>query len=340
MGAGVRKARGVETVAVFSDVHFPHVHWPTWRCAVQWIEYARPDRLILGGDIFDLGNLGRFEPDASRDSNLLPELRAGVAELNKAIACAGATIYVMGNHEDRWIRSLVAAYPRQFYGLPGLSFPEQLYAHGLDERCTFVEERPGWQGVPIGHAHYRHGNHDFKGGGPNHAAAKLQHDDGGSAACGHVHRAQTWVIGRPGRRTEFGQTGGCMEAQPKWGPRARWCRGWQWFEVDAEAGFAHPSLIICEQGRLAWGGQVFDGNQSAQSVGAARAGRGRQRRDYVHHDGRSLSQLAEATGIPYRTLVHRVAKGWHGDALLEPVDAARSARRRAYLAAQKQTPPA
>jgi hypothetical protein len=91
---------------------------------------------------------------------------------------------------------------------------------------------------------------------------------------------------------------------------------------------------------VALGGRVYDGRDGAGSVGAARAGRGRQRRDYVHHDGRSLSQLSEATGIPYRTLVHRVSKGWHGDALLDPVDAVRSARRRAQLAAQKQTPPA
>lgn len=328
-----RRQSGVETVSVFSDIHFPHVHWPTWRCAVQWIEYERPNRLVLGGDIFDLANLGRFGVDADHDLNLLPELRAGVRELNRAIACADAAVYVMGNHEARWAHALTSAMPRQFKGLPGLSFQDQLYAHGLDPKCTFEEERPGWPGVKIGHAHYRHGHFDFKGGGPIHAAAKLQHDEGGSAACGHLHRGQTMFFGRPGRRTEWGQTGGCMEAQPKWGPRCRWSRTWQHFEVDLVANYAHPFLVLCEAGRTAWHGRVFDGNDGGQTVGAARASGGR--RAYRHPDGRSLPQLARDTGIPYRTMAQRVADGWSTERLTTPVDQGRSERARALLHARR-----
>lgn len=327
----------VERVAVFSDIHFPHVHWPTWRCALQWIEYERPDRLVLGGDIFDLANLGRFGVDADHDLNLLPELRAGVAQLNAAIRCAGSTVYVMGNHEARWAHALTAAMPRQFKGLPGLSFPEQLYAHGLDERCTFEEERPGWPGIKIGHAWYRHGHNDFKGGGPIHAAAKLMHDEGGSAACGHLHRAQTFFQGRPGRRTDWGQTGGTMEAQPKWGPRCRWARAWQHFEVDLATGYAHPFLVLCEAGRTAWRGQVFDGAEGAGSVGAARAARAatRLRGVYTHHDGRTLRQLAADTGIAYRTLADRASKGLTGEELLTPPHPSRTAAAARMLEARR-----
>jgi hypothetical protein len=342
MGAGVSKGRrpGVKRVALFHDTHLCKTHWPTWECAIQWITHVRPDLLVLGGDIFDLPNLGNFAPDPSSDLNLLPELRRGVMELNRAIAAAGETVYVMGNHEDRWLRSLVSAYPRQFYGLPGLSFPEQLRSHGLDERCTFVEERPGWPGVQIGHVYFRHGHHDYKAGGPIHVAAKLTADEGGSASIGHVHRTQLYVVGRPGRRTEYGVTGGTMESQPKWGPRVRWSRGWQYFEVDEESGYAHPYPILCEQGRLAWGGQVFDGNAPAGSVGAARAGGRKHRPEYVHHDGRTLPELAQATGIAYRTLASRVERGWTGDALTSPVDPVRSARRRAQAPPQRRAPPA
>lgn len=330
MGAGVSRRRsGVTRWAVFHDIHLPEIDWPTWRCAKQWIAAYRPERLLLGGDIFDLETMGRFEQGGDRDPQVLPELRAGVRELNDVIACADETTYLLGNHEKRWWNTLCGNAPRQLQGLVGLSFAEQLYAQGLDPRCSIIEEKAGWPGVAIGHVYFRHGDHDFKGGGPIHVAHKLLGEEGGSASIGHVHRTQLWVQGRPGRRTEYGMTGGTMQRQPKWGTRCRWSRGWQAFEVDDETGYAHPYPILCEAGRVAWGGQVFDGNEGS-TVGAQRA-KPKTKKAWGPRrmiDGTPIAQVAREHGLSYSTLCDRFDAGVTGAALLAPADPKMGAIRR------------
>ena len=347
MGAGVsRRERSLVTIWILiSDLHFPKIHWDTWRCFLAWLRYLRestnaPIAVLINGDFLDFPTISRFGSPGDRDPNILPDLKVFVRECNAVRALCDRVVVNEGNHEERYWQKLVGSAPREFHGLIGLTLHEQLRFQGLDESVEWRRDDAKGERFKIGHVRIRHGHTFYKKGGPAHVGAHLVTKRHRSYAVGHVHRQQLYVVGIPGERTEYGVANPTMEEQPDWGPDEQWSRGWTYFEVDEERGYAYPHPVLCEDGRTAWGGRLFDGRDGAGSVGAARAGRGRQRRDYVHHDGRSLSQLADATGIPYRTLVHRVSKGWHGDALLEPVDAARSARRRAQLAAQKQTPPA
>jgi hypothetical protein len=121
------------------------------------------------------------------------------------------------------------------------------------------------------------------------------------------------VLGQPGERTEYALTNPTMQSQPGWDPRAGWSRGWTLLELDLASGYAHPYPVLCERGRVAWGGRVYDGATGLDAAGAAPASsrpvRRRKPRPAWWPAGRELQDVAREAGISASTLSTRIRAG-------------------------------
>jgi hypothetical protein len=64
------------------------------------------------------------------------------------------------------------------------------------------------------------------------------------------------------RGTEVAIANGHMEDDVEYVLEAGWTRGFTVIEVDKKTNFAHPYPVIVEKGRFAFGGKIYDGNDS------------------------------------------------------------------------------
>lgn len=105
------KASGDELVVGIFDIHYPHHDKDLWASILRLLEALQPDVVVLGGDVYDLSMISRWEArrrDATPIGILMrkvqEDLDAGRTEIVHAIRarCPNAVIrYVEGNHDER-----------------------------------------------------------------------------------------------------------------------------------------------------------------------------------------------------------------------------------------------
>ena len=109
-----RKPKGTrfQTMLVASDIHDEECD-PFWRrIFIDTVVRVQPDTVILGGDVFDLAEFGRYSVDP-REWDIVGKIQ-WVHEFLKDIreaACDTEIVFVEGNHEHRMLRYLTDNAP-------------------------------------------------------------------------------------------------------------------------------------------------------------------------------------------------------------------------------------
>lgn len=123
-----------QTLLVCSDVHDIEAD-PFWvRVFIDAVKRIQPDKVVLGGDIFDLAEFGRYNVDP-REWDVTGRIRwvhGFLREIREA-ASSAELVFVEGNHEHRLLRHLSEATPALktiLSDLHGFTVPKLL---GLDE---------------------------------------------------------------------------------------------------------------------------------------------------------------------------------------------------------------
>lgn len=206
--------------------------------------------LFLNGDVADLYNLSKWPAHVEPKFTLTDEVNWTKAYLRAWGKPFTHKHYVMGNHEERWNRNLMADNPKM--GNFTLKFHEVLDLDSL-----------GWDWVPY-LKHYNvegfvitHGDTTVK-----HAAAKMMETYKAPGTSGHVNRPQsfTWGDATDGEPITWYCTGmTCLydidDAIAIWRKIQPWQQGFLVGEV--QGGVLHVQLIRVVKGGFWAAGKFF-----------------------------------------------------------------------------------
>lgn len=248
-----------QTVAIASDIHFPHHHTGAWAAFREWHSHKRPYWTILVGDVLDFGALSRF--DKSGDEPLPSvEIKLAVREINALAKECTRLTFVEGNHEDRFKRLLSGVPPHVLEGLTGLTLQEQMRAHGLLDRVEWYSEKPNAPGLSVAQFMIRHGHKQAGrfGGGVNPAANRLNKSLGVSEVFGHHHVAQHSVRAAHGRVAQVVANPSMEAMQSYAGSDSTWPLGFTILHVFPGWQWATAQLVVMDpRGAFALDGRVY-----------------------------------------------------------------------------------
>jgi predicted phosphodiesterase len=247
------------TVAIVSDVHFPHHHTTAWAAFREWHSVVKPYWTIALGDWIDFAALSRY--DKSGDEALPSvEIALAVRELNALAKEATRVTFAVGNHEARFRRMLSAIPANVLEGLKGLTLRDQMHAHGLNDRVQWYAEGVGVKPLTVGQFVLRHGDQQAGrfGGGVNPASNRLSKSLGPAEIFGHHHAAQHVARAAHGRTVDI-VANPCLSGMHSYaGSDMVWPLGFTILEVFPGWQRATAHLVVMdERGAFAWNGRVY-----------------------------------------------------------------------------------
>lgn len=248
-------------IAIVSDIHFDLHDEPTWYAFREWHAFVRPKHTVILGDFVDLGMLSRYEQGPEEPVFAIPQIRMFVREATALLRECDVLTICMGNHDDRWAKTIGALKPAALRGALGLSLQEQCEAQGLERSPRvrwFTEGRDGPALMVAGYALHHGHTKSGKWGGPKHLAASLlDKGNGQSQIVGHSHRAQLFMRGAFGRQS-IAIANPAMCRPMTYANDPDWQRGWTALSMLApDYRDVVPHVLIAHQGRVAWGGRTF-----------------------------------------------------------------------------------
>ncbi len=230
-------------VGIMSDIHFPFHSMDALLCAIKHLRDQQIDCLYLNGDIFDFYSISRHEKDKDlRDFPREVELCRDFVRKLREIFPNIPIYYKMGNHEDRYARSL-AIQAEEFAQIHDLQF--EIFFH-LDKLNFIMVDT--WQGMEMGDLLVLHG-HELYGGGGINPSQNLFNKVLCNTLIGHVHKTSTTQ-----RKTGFKEfintySTGCLTAlSPKYMPFSQHNHGFA--IVDIENGKSKVNNITIKDGKI------------------------------------------------------------------------------------------
>ncbi len=248
-------ATSYKKALVLNDLHIPFSCLPAVELALDVGDVLKPDRIFLDGDIIDCWEISNFikNPLRRKKNNLVEEIAQGrewLHQLRRRFPKA-EIIYILGNHEYRWIRNLATNAP-ELAGLRGLSLAEQL---GCPEEQIEVidsgnrESSYQWKKLLIGHFNSarKHSGYTARG---------LIEDKGISLIQAHCHRGGA-SFKRHWDRDIVGYENFCLcDRNPEYVDRPNWQLGFCNVYMDNDSDFfyvePHPITEIKKGNRLVY----------------------------------------------------------------------------------------
>lgn len=234
---------GIKKVGIMSDIHFPFHDLDALLCAIKHLREQQIDCLYLNGDIFDFYSISRHEKDKDlRDFPREVELCRDFVKKLRDIFPSIPIYYKMGNHEDRYARSL-AIQAEEFAQIHDLQF--EIFFHLNKLNFIMVDT---WQGTEMGDLLVLHG-HELYGGGGINPSQNLFNKVLCNTLIGHVHKTSTTQ-----RKTGFKEfintySTGCLTAlSPKYMPFSQHNHGFA--IVELENGKSKVTNIIIKEGKI------------------------------------------------------------------------------------------
>lgn len=193
-------------IPVASDIHCWHnVNTAGQRAFIKFCKDLNPSIVVLNGDVFDGAKLSRFpQVEFTKLPSVIEELKACKEYLTKIQQAApnARLIWVMGNHDQRFIKSLIAA-AAEFEGVSGFDIRDHFPLWEFCYRFTINDRQDGMTDFV----------HNWSGG-VNAALANTM-KAGCNYITGHTHRLldRPWND-RTGRRYGI-ETGTLIEIDGK-----------------------------------------------------------------------------------------------------------------------------
>jgi predicted MPP superfamily phosphohydrolase len=230
---------------VLSDIHFPFEDKVAIDLALSYIEKAKPDTVILNGDIMDCFTISKFDKDKAEGVTLKEEFKMTRDFLTKIeTRVPNATlIFILGNHELR-LRKYILRNAEALADL--VSFEELLRASDRWQIVgkSMVENYVIWHDYYIGHF-----NRVSKFAA--YTVKNIIADRGVNIIQAHVHRlgmySQTYFD-----RTVYGYEMGCLcTLNPSYAVTPNWQQGFAVLERKGKV--TQVKLVRIENGKLIGG---------------------------------------------------------------------------------------
>lgn len=280
---------GVKLWGVWSDVHFPYHDPGFWEASRLWIADKKPHGVVLDGDMMDFPGISRFAPEEDSEVHVKDTLEFFAAELRWISEHCDRVVFISGNHEDRWSKSIKGDRKREFAGIRTLGLRAALLDEGMPESVEWHAQDKNWHSFQVANFDINHGHCTYPRGGPVHAAYNLLAGRRAgyhrSRVVGHIHHPDMYVFGcGPDRLPKVAISNGHGALGVNYDPEAdgiKWAHSFLALEVDPKREWANPRIVLVPQGRFIDGGKVYDGNpeptRDSHSVHLSERARSQQR---------------------------------------------------------------
>jgi predicted phosphodiesterase len=240
----VHSSKGQKWI-VLSDIHRPFHNQALWSKVLRLIKDMGTDLhgVVLAGDYLDLYTLGSYN---SMSLGLLEGIDLGyeyedglngLIELQSVLPAGCRKLFLYGNHEDRYFRTMNSRDHKKF----GSALRDPIEALRLHENGW--EVKTNWKDdFLLGeHLDICHGTYHNK-----HVAAKHLDQNGRSVMFGHTHRIQSYHLGN---RAAF-NIGGLFDIKNKafgYMPRMtrrNWANGFAIVNIDDNGDFYVNQITV------------------------------------------------------------------------------------------------
>lgn len=233
----------IKKVGILSDIHFPFHDLQALVCAIKHLKEQEIDCLYLNGDIFDFYSISRHEKDKDlRDFVREVDMCRDFVRKLRDIFGRIPIYYKLGNHEDRYARSL-QMQAEEFAQIHDLQF--EIFFHLNRVQFEMIES---WRGMEMGDLLVLHG-HELYGGGGVNPSQNLFNKTICNTLIGHVHRTSSTT-----KKTGFKQfintySTGCLTAlSPKYMPFSQHNHGFAIAEINE--GKTKVTNIVIRDGKI------------------------------------------------------------------------------------------
>lgn len=230
-------------IGILSDIHVPFHSVDALVCAIKYLKEKEIDTLYLNGDVFDFYSISRHEKEKDlRDFTREVDMCRNFLQNIRDIFPNTFLIYKMGNHEDRFARSLMVQ-AEEFAQLHDLQF--HIFFHLDRIGFNLVES---WQGCQMADLLVLHG-HELYGGGGVNPSQNTFNKTLCNTLIGHVHKTSVTT-----KKTGFKQfihsysTGCLTQLSPKYMPFSQHNHGFAFVEIKDEK--AHVENIFIKNGQI------------------------------------------------------------------------------------------
>lgn len=257
----------LEKIVILPDIHHPYQDKPAMNAALNFIDYFKPDNIILLGDAMEMRSINHWKSDKKNlrffeGKRLLKDYREFdrdiLTPLDELSKPGSRKVYMGGNHES-WAEELVNQNPQ----LEGLVEPEN--ALRLQERgwewipYTTVRNGNAYRGMTkVGKLTLFHGN--FLG---RHHASQTSEAFNRSVAYGHTHDVQmhTKVHMEDPEDYHTARSIGCLcnrAPEFKYGRPNRWVHAFGIMYLR-DKGFYNLYVPIIINGKFMFENKIFKG---------------------------------------------------------------------------------
>jgi hypothetical protein len=239
------------------DAHLEHDRpfHPSYLIARQVVRDVKPDLLIIGGDMAEMGCFSywnKLKPRIMENKRYAKDVTIVRQELTWLRTQCNKMVYLEGNHED-WINQHLDANP-QLEGL--VDYPRDVGVYDLGIEWVKVNNV-----YEVGDINFIHGwYHNM------YHAKKHVEDMGSHVIYGHVHDHQVYIKPIKAKRSpHIAMSMGCLcDLNPHFlrGKPNRWINGFGIIEVDSSSGIFNPYFVgiyrdragdwICTYGSERW----------------------------------------------------------------------------------------
>ena len=217
----------LKKIGILSDIHFPYHSLQALTIAIKHLKDSSIDCLYLNGDIMDFYSISRHEKEKDlRDFKREVDMSRDFLKKLRDIFPTIPIYYKLGNHEQRWARSL-QLQADEFAQLHDLQF--EIFFNLDKLQFTMVND---WQGMEMGDLLVVHG-HELYGAGGVNPSQNLMNKTLCNTLMGHVHRTSTTQKKTAFKEYVNSYTTGCLTVlSPKYMPFSQHNHGFALVEIN------------------------------------------------------------------------------------------------------------
>ncbi len=239
------------------DLHYPDVHWPTFRAMLSFMKRNRVRGFVFGGDQFNnecISHHTKGKPEFRPTGQFVMDEAAFDQQILKPITKElypeDEMVWIVGNH-DYWEQEYEQANP-------------ELQGRLQRPRNLELEER-GWKVIPLGGV-YRHGKMGWIHGeaiGGMHHAKKAVETYCTNLNYGHLHSLQTYtkILSTDFKQKWVAQCNPIVgNVNPRYleGRPNAWVNGFTVTEFY-RGGLFNNYPIVVNEGVCSYGGKLYKG---------------------------------------------------------------------------------
>jgi UDP-2,3-diacylglucosamine pyrophosphatase LpxH len=245
-----------ETTIVVGDLHIPLQDKRAVNVVLDYIEVAKPDRVIINGDLMDFFTTSKFAAPHEVEG-LLDDLEQSELFLHQLRQVhKGEIDYTEGNHDYRLQWFLRNKAP-QLLGLPQLRL-ESLLKLG-EYKVKYHASGSKLAGVMEYGPELLIGHWSVALQGAGRTANKLMLKYGKSIIQGHTHRLAK-IVKRQDNRVLGGYEGGCLcDLNPTYVDKPDWAHGFCMVHKKKNSSRFHVEIMEIIKGKFVVGGKEWGG---------------------------------------------------------------------------------